>query len=47
MLCTHIYNIFLLFYDDNNVIVDILNAFAGDGDMVMVVDALEKKVNVH
>lgn len=46
MLCTHIYNIFVLFYDDSKVIVDILNAFAGDGDMVMVVDALEKKVNV-
>lgn len=26
MLCTHIYNIFVLFYDDNKVIVDILNA---------------------
>lgn len=41
MLYTNIHNIFVLFYDDNKVIVDILSAFAGDGDMVMVVDALE------
>ena len=44
----HIYTIFLCFLSwPNEVAVNRLNAFARDGDVVMVVGALEKRVKVY